>query len=196
MGSAADIARHRDLLIAEMDGLFQASHHTVYCVHLCHCHKLTSMRTAATDRSTSRETPLVILSKIWSTTPCPWQSAAALTSQASCSVSSASDRRQQTGERSPLLPCLTACCRYRTIATGFECSPFGSHHIRDYELGDVCASVNDFLQDIYQLVWLVTFIYVIYKTNGAWSRLKVRSARLCLFRTHLFLSVWHRGLQQ
>jgi len=42
----------------------------------------------------------------------------------------------------------------------------------DYELGDICTSVNDFLQDIYQLVWLVTLCYIVYKTNGAWSRLK------------------------
>ena len=42
----------------------------------------------------------------------------------------------------------------------------------DYELGDVCTSVSDFLVDIYQLVWLVTLAYVVYKTNGAWSRLK------------------------
>ena len=44
---------------------------------------------------------------------------------------------------------------------------------RDYEFGDVCKSVSDFLVDIYQLVWLVTLAYVVYKTNGAWSRLKV-----------------------
>jgi len=42
----------------------------------------------------------------------------------------------------------------------------------DYELGDVCTSIQDFLQDIYQLVWLVTLCYIVYKTNGAWSRLK------------------------
>ena len=48
-----------------------------------------------------------------------------------------------------------------------------SRLLRDYEVGDMCASVQDFLQDIYQLVWLVTLCYVIYKTNGAWSRLKV-----------------------
>ena len=42
----------------------------------------------------------------------------------------------------------------------------------DYELGDGCRSISNFLVDIYQLLLLITMVYVIYKTNGAWNRLK------------------------
>ena len=152
MGPASDIAKYREELVAEIDTLFQASHHASFLrSRLPYRHSLAHITRRCgqeyIERNASRD---------------PFQNL----------------------EYYAMPLAVGGSSYFASIMISIFCfKPKTTEW--DWEFGDACTSINEFLQDIYQLVWLVTLCYVVYRTNGAWSRLKVRS-RYFVFFSHSF----------